>query len=487
MTFFFVMVAKSKTMEPSIKVIGANWCEDTQRVNQFLEAQHIAFEYQELDLSSSSAKVLKETQQGETQIPTVMIGQNAYHNPSNETLGELLGINAEVPRILMYGASWCPDCHRAKAFLKENDIHFQFIDIDQESWAPAELEKINNGKRIIPTFLISDATYANPSNQKLREVLHLPERENQKVYDAAIIGAGATGLSAAIYIQRDRFDSIVLERKNIGGNAYLTEKIENYPGFIEITGPELMKRMAEQARFYGAVIQEGTEVRGFTHSNGYFTIDTTEGEVKARSIVIATGSSYKKLQIPGEQELIGSGVHFCATCDGAFYRDRDVLVVGGGNSALEEGIFLARFAKKVKIIHRGEQFSADRTYVEKLDTIDNIETHLNKTSVEFATTEGNHFAGLKVRDNSDATEEVIDADGAFIFIGQSPNTQSFKKLVELDPQGFVVTQPGTVVTNVEGVFAAGDVRKGATAQVAAATGEGVIAAFAVKNYLRQRP
>lgn len=475
-------------MEPSIKVIGANWCADTQRVNHFLEEQHIDFEYQEVDLSSSSAKLLKETQNGTTPIPTVMVGKNVYHNPNNETLAEVLGINTHVPRILMFGAGWCPDCHRAKAFLKENDIHFQYIDIDQESWAPAELERINNGKRIIPTFLIKEAAYANPSNQTLRELLHVPERDNQKVYDAAIIGAGATGLSAAIYIQRDRFDSIVLERKNIGGNAYLTEKIENYPGFIEISGPELMKRMAEQARFYGAVIQEGTEVRGFARSNnGYFAIDTTEGEVKARSIVIATGSSYKKLQIPGEKELIGSGVHFCATCDGAFYRDRDVLVVGGGNSALEEGIFLSRFAKKVKIIHRGEQFSADRTYVEKLDSIDNIETHLNKTSIEFTTTEGNHFAGLKVRDNNAATDEVIVADGAFIFIGQSPNTQSFKKLVELDPQGFVVTQPGTVITNLEGVFAAGDVRKGATAQVAAATGEGVVAAYAVKNYLRQRP
>jgi thioredoxin reductase (NADPH) len=166
----------------------------------------------------------------------------------------------------------------------------------------------------------------------------------------------------------------------------------------------------------------------------------------------------------------------------------DMANIGGQpGGAVTAACFLARFAKKVKIIHRGEQFSADRTYVEKLDTIDNIETHLNKTSVEFATTEGNHFAGLKVRDNNAATEEVIEADGAFIFIGQSPNTQLFKKIVELDPQGFVVTQPGTVVTNVEGVFAAGDVRKGATAQVAAATGEGVIAAFAVKNYLRQRP
>jgi thioredoxin reductase (NADPH) len=474
-------------MEPKIELLGASWCKDSVRVKAFLETQQIPFTYQEVDISAGSADLLAHSKPNSSVLPTVLIGKKSYDNPSDETLSELLGINAEKPRVVMYGASWCPDCHRAKSFLKENDVRFQYIDIDEETWAPAELEKINSGKRIIPTFLISEGKYANPSNQILREVLQLPERDNQKVYDAAIIGAGATGLSAAIYIQRDRFDSIVLERKNIGGNAFLTEKIENYPGFIDISGPELMKRMAEQARFYGAVIQEGVEVRGFAPGNGYFAIDTTEGEVKARSIVIATGSSYKTLDIPKEKDLIGSGVHFCATCDGAFYRDREVLVIGGGNSALEEGIFLSRFAKKVKIIHRGSEFSADRTYVEKLDSIPNIETHLNQTSLAFETNEDQHFEGLKVRDNETTQESVVKADGAFIFIGQTPNTKLFKKLVNLDERGFVATQPGTVITNVAGVFAAGDVRKGATAQVAAATGEGVIAAYAVKNYLRQRP
>lgn len=202
-----------------------------------------------------------------------------------------------------------------------------------------------------------------------------------------------------------------------------------------------------------------------------------------KTVVISTGSTYRKLGIPGEEELIGSGIHFCATCDGAFYRDKDIIVIGGGNSALEEGIFLAGFCKSVKIVSRSPEFSASETYIEKLNTIKNISTYMNKTSVEFIADEKGTFSSLKTIDNE--TEEVVNltADGVFIFIGLIPNTKPFKDSIDLDERGFIKTN-GLAETSEKGIFAAGDCREGAIAQVAAATGEGVLASYGIRNYLK---
>lgn len=467
-----------------IQLYGTDWCGNTARVRDFLLQHNIDFEAIDLGVSHESAETLEMANDQQLVFPILKINAKKYINPDNDALTALLGINPDF-RVQMYSATWCPDCKRAKAFLQENGIHFQTLDIEELAWAPAELERINNGKRIIPTLLVSGEVHANPSNQKIRAVLGLPERDNKKVYDVAIVGGGAAGLTTAIYAQRDRFDSIVLEKKNLGGNAYITEKIENYPGFMDIRGAELMDKMAEQARFYGAEIREGVEVRGFDKGIDYFSLDTTDGEIKARSIVLAMGSTYRTLRIPGESDLIGKGVHFCATCDGAFYKDKEVLVIGGGNSALEEGIFLTRFAKKVKIINRSPEFKADKTYIDKLPSVPTIETYLDKTPLAFETNADGHFRGLRIQDNASGQQDLITADGAFVFIGLTPNTGTFKKVIQLDERGFVQTQPGSVATNVPGVFAAGDVRQGAIAQVAAATGEGVIASYFVKNYLRE--
>ncbi len=207
--------------------------------------------------------------------------------------------------------------------------------------------------------------------------------------------------------------------------------------------------------------------------------------MRARSIVLAVGSAYRKLGIPGEKELIGVGVHFCATCDGAFYRDKEVLVIGGGNSALEEGIFLARFCEKVIIVHRNPAFSASETYVEKLPSLTNIEIRLNSSPLAFEASGEGAFRGLKIQNNISGEEEFIAADGAFIFIGLKPNTGFLiKSDVELNEKGFIATPAGRTETNIEGVFAAGDCRQGAYAQVAAATGEGVMASYALRAYLR---
>lgn len=322
-----------------------------------------------------------------------------------------------------------------------------------------------------------------PENEELRQVLKIDEVKEERIFDTIIIGGGAAGLTTSIYAQRDRFNTLILEKKTIGGNAFLTEKIENYPGFTSISGPALMDKMEEQARTYGAVIKTGEDVISIDRDKELFSIKTATKSYLGKSIVLSTGSTYRQLGIPGEAELIGSGVHFCATCDGAFYRGRDIIVVGGGNSALEEGIFLAGFCKSVKIIHIQPEFTASETYIEKLASIKNITTYMNKTSLEFVSNEEGVFKGLKIQDNSTKEQELLTADGVFIFIGLIPNTKPFKNLVELDKRGFIKTT-GLAQTSQKGIFAAGDCREGAIAQVAAATGEGVLASYGIRDYLK---
>ncbi|WP_190808834.1 FAD-dependent oxidoreductase [Flagellimonas sp. S3867] len=467
-----------------IKLYGADWCPDCRRAKAFLKENQIDFEFVDVDLDLHATALVEKVNNGKRIIPTVIINGKSYTNPDNSTLANILGIN-EQGTVQLFGADWCPDCRRAKSHLSDNGVNFQFIDVDENVWATETVEKINNGKRIIPTILINEEPHTNPDNATLTQLLALETVKETKVYDVIIIGGGAAGLTTSIYAQRDRFDTIILEKKAIGGNAFLTQKIENYPGFQNISGPELMEKMEEQARTYGAKIATGVEVAGIEIKDHKFYVKTsTSDNYVGRSVVISTGSTYRRLYIPGEEELIGSGVHFCATCDGAFYRDREVLVVGGGNSALEEGIFLSSFCKKVKIIHRSKEFSASKTYVEKLSKIENIETHMDKTILEFLADENGLFKEVKIKDNITKKEQSIPGDGVFIFIGLIPNTDAFKGIVGLNEKGFITTT-GLANTSVEGIFSAGDCREGAIAQVAAATGEGVLASYGIREYLKK--
>jgi len=465
-----------------ILLYGADWCPDCRRAKAYLKENNIAFTFIDVDLDKEATAKVEAINNGKRIIPTLILKGKSYTNPDNIELATVLGIN-DVGRVQLFGADWCPDCRRAKSFLRDNGIHFDFIDVDAYDWATAKVEEINNGKRIIPTILIDDVPYTNPDNVKLTDLLSINIEKEHKMYDTIIIGGGAAGLTTSIYAQRDRFDSLILEKSTIGGNAFLTEKIENYPGFQSISGPKLMEKMEEQAKTYGAAIKTGEEVVGIEKVNGMFSIQTKGTTYSGKTVVLSTGSTYRMLGIPNEEELIGSGIHFCATCDGAFYRDKDIIVIGGGNSALEEGIFLAGFCKSVKIVHRAEKFSASETYIEKLKTIDNISTYMNKTSMAFIPNDDGLFEGLQMKDNATGEESILKADGTFIFIGLIPNTQSFKGIVDLDKSGFIQTT-ALAQTSVDGIFAAGDCREGAIAQVAAATGEGVLASYGIRNYLK---
>ena len=465
-----------------ILLYGADWCPDCRRAKTYLKENNIDFTFVDVDLDKEATAKVEAINNGKRIIPTVIIKGKSYTNPENIELASVLGVN-EAGRVQLFGADWCPDCRRVKSFLRDNGINFDFIDVDTYDWATAKVEEINKGKRIIPTILIDDVPYTNPDNVELTDLLSINVEKEHKIFDTIIIGGGAAGLTTSIYAQRDRFDTLILEKSTIGGNAFLTEKIENYPGFQSISGPKLMEKMEEQATTYGAVIKTGEEVIAIEKRDGMFSIQTKSTTYLGKTVVLSTGSTYRKIGIPNEEELIGSGIHFCATCDGAFYRDKDIIVVGGGNSALEEGIFLAGFCKSVKIVHRSEKFSASETYVEKLKTIANISTYMNKTSVEFIPNENGLFEGLQIKDNQTGEESVLNADGTFIFIGLIPNTQSFKGIVNLDNSGFIQTT-GLAQTSVNGIFAAGDCREGAIAQVAAATGEGVLASYGIRNYLK---
>lgn len=466
----------------NISLYGADWCPDCRRAKAFLANNNIDYNFIDVDLDKEATSKVEAINNGKRIIPTVIINNKSFTNPDNTELASVLGIN-EVGRVQLFGADWCPDCRRAKNFLRDNSINFEFIDVDSNDWATQKVEEINNGKRIIPTILIDGMPYSNPDNSELTKLLSINIKKEHKVFDTIIIGGGAAGLTTSIYAQRDRFDSLILEKRNIGGNAFLTEKIENYPGFQSISGPQLMEKMEEQAVTYGAVVKTGEEVLNIERKNGLFLIKTKSTTYHGKTVVLSTGSTYRKLGIPNEEELIGSGIHFCGTCDGAFYRDKDIIVIGGGNSALEEGIFLSGFCKSVKIINNEPEFSASETYVEKLSSIDNITTYMDQSSVEFIANDKDLFEGLKVRDNQSDEEQIITADGAFIFIGLIPNTAPFKGIIDLDSRGFIQTTD-LAETSVKGIFAAGDCREGAIAQVAAATGEGVLASYGIRKYLK---
>lgn len=467
----------------TIQLYGADWCPDCRRAKAYLKENNISYEFIDVDLDEAATKRVESINNGKRIIPTVIINGKSYTNPNNAQLASALGIN-EGFHIILYGADWCPDCRKSKSFLNDNKINYQFIDTDKNEWSIPIITKLNNGKRRIPTIVINDdIVLVEPSNEELRQALRLDEVKEERIFDSIIIGGGAAGLTTSIYAQRDRFDTLILEKKTIGGNAFLTQKIENYPGFTSISGPALMDKMEEQAKTYGATIKTGEDVVSIEKEEELFKVKTTTQEYLGKTVVLSTGSTYRQLGIPGEAELIGSGVHFCATCDGAFYRNKDIIVIGGGNSALEEGIFLAGFCKSVKIVHILPEFTATETYTEKLNSISNISTHMNKTSLGFIANDSGLFEGLKIEDNETKETETLNADGVFVFIGLIPNTKPFESLIKLNRRGFIQTT-GLAQTSKEGIFAAGDCREGAIAQVAAATGEGVLASYGIKDYLK---
>lgn len=311
--------------------------------------------------------------------------------------------------------------------------------------------------------------------------------ENNKVHDVVMIGAGPTSLAAAVYTAREDIETVILEKGVIGGLAAITDKVDNYPGFPEgIEGMELAENLRKQAERFGATI-ELDEVQSVKKNGDIFELKTAIGEYQAKTVLIGTGSEWKKLGIPGEEEFYGKGVHNCATCDGAFYRDKRLVVVGGGNSSAQEALFLTKFASHIDILIRGDKWKASDVLVHEIEKNDKIIVHFNTTTDEII---GGEVDGLtkviKVVGGQDGKKVDFETDGVFVFIGLRPVTYYLEGSgVELDEYGFIKTDE-KLMTNVDGMFCAGDVRSGATMQIASAVGEGASAALSIREYLESR-
>lgn len=302
-----------------------------------------------------------------------------------------------------------------------------------------------------------------------------------------MIGAGPSALAAAVYTTREDIDTVLYEKGVIGGLAAITDMVDNYPGFPEgVEGMKLADQLQKQAERFGASIEFG-EVSGISVGKDAIKTVIVDGQpVMAKTVLIATGSDYNKLGIPGEAELYGRGVHYCATCDGAFYRDKRLVVVGGGNSAVQETIFLTRFATHIDLLVRSTMKASDVLQRDLQKYIDSgkVTVHLGTVPTEIVATEGKVTHVVAKQGDAEAR---YDTDGVFVFIGLKPNTQFLDGSgVELDEQGLIKTDEH-LETALPGVFASGDVRSGATMQIASAVGEGATAALSIREYLDGLP
>jgi thioredoxin reductase (NADPH) len=393
---------------------------------------------------------------------------------------------AELIRV--YGASWCPDCRRSKRFLGDQRVPFEWHDIEVDPDGVRVVQEHNGGNNIIPTIVFPDGSHlAEPTNEELASKLGLERSAMLHVYDLIVIGGGPAGLTTSIYAARENLRTLVIDSKGLGGQAGVTERLDNYPGFPEgIGGAELADRIVRQAQRYGVELLQAVSVVNISSDGEQVDVETATGDhYHARAALVATGSTYRRTGAPGEEDLIGAGIHFCATCDGPFYDGASELVVlGGGNSGLEEGLFLTEFAEKVTIVQRGDRLTANRLLQDKVLRHDRMEVLLNREVVEFrAKADGSGKLGsIVLRDaTTDGIEELHPA-AAFVFVGLDPNTGFVEGVLDLDERGLIRTGMG-LMTSVPGVFAAGDVRSGSTKQLASAVGEGAAAAIGIRQYL----
>ena len=389
-------------------------------------------------------------------------------------------------KIIVYGAPWCPDCRRSKQFLGEMRVPYEWIDIGQDEAAAKVVREKNNGKQMIPTIVFPDGSFVvEPSNAELAQKLGLALKAKRTFYDLLIIGGGPAGLTAAIYAAREGIEPLVIEKSAFGGQAGVTERIDNYPGFEEgIGGAELAEKIVKQARRYDVELLSAVAVKSLDRLDPYISVTTESGdEYCSHAVIVATGSNYGRLGVPGEDDLIGAGIHFCATCDAPFYKgSKELMVIGGGNSGAEEGLFLSQFTDRVTLVEFMPQLGASALLQEKIRSDPKFDIHTNTQVTEFKGNGKLTAVLAKNRENGETVE--FNPAAAFVFIGLDPNTGFLKDTLETDQWGFIVTDQ-TLQTSMPGVYAAGDVRAGSTKQLASATGEGVTALLMVRQYLQQ--
>ena len=387
--------------------------------------------------------------------------------------------------ITLYGAPWCPDCKRSKQFLGEQRVAYNWVDIDEDEEGRRRVQEVNNGRQIIPTIVFEDGSIlVEPTNAELAAKLGISPKAKREFYDLIVVGGGPAGLSAALYAAREGVETLIIERSGVGGQAGTTERIENYLGFTQgVGGAELADAMRAHAERFEVEILPAQAVTGISVQGDYKMVVTESGdEYCARAMLLTPGATYRRLNVPGEDDLIGAGIHFCATCDGPFYKGQDLVVVGGGNSGIEEGLFLTKFANKVTVLEVRDRLGASQILQEKAASHPQIEIRLSTTVEEF---KGNgKLSSVVVKDVNTEEIEELRPGAVFIFIGLLPNTDFLRGTVDLDQWGSITTGP-TLETSLEGVYAAGDARSGSTKQVVSAVGEGATAALMIRQYLEK--
>ncbi|MEZ0117145.1 MULTISPECIES: thioredoxin-disulfide reductase [Heyndrickxia] len=304
----------------------------------------------------------------------------------------------------------------------------------------------------------------------------------EQIYDVIIIGAGPAGMTAAVYASRSDLKTLMIERGVPGGQMVNTEEVENYPGYESILGPELSNKMFEHAKKFGAEYAYG-DIKGIETDGEYKIVKAGAKAYKALAVIIATGAQYKKLGVEGENELGGRGVSYCAVCDGAFFKGKDLVVVGGGDSAVEEGNYLTRFANKVTIVHRRDQLRAQKILQDRAFKNEKIDFIWNHTVKEIHEENGK-VGSVTLVSTVDGSEKPFKTDGVFIYIGMVPLTKPFENLGITNEAGYIVTNE-EMETNIPGIFAAGDVREKTLRQIVTATGDGSIAAQNAQHYVEE--
>jgi len=408
------------------------------------------------------------------------------------------------PNITVYGAYWCPDCRRSKQFLGEHQIPYNWVDIEQDKAGEQYVLEKNDGKRIIPTIEFADGSIlVEPSNAELAAKLGLKTTAERHHYDLTIVGGGPAGLTAALYAAREGIDTLLIERAALGGQAAATQWLDNVPGFAEgIEGAVYSDQLRRQAARFGVEMLQAQDVVRVRSPANYRCVETADGsQYSAHALLLVTGSRYRRLGVPGEDSYIGAGVHFCATCDGPFYKGLPVAVIGGGNSATEESLFLLKFVERVTLLVRGDRLKASQILQERVLSHSKIDVQFHTEAVEFHG-EGGQLKSVTIKNTQTGATEEIHPASVFVFIGQIPNTDFLPSSgVQTDRWGFIVTghdlahiderlpgyrerEPTFLETSIPGIFAAGDVRAGSTKQVASAAGEGATAALLIREYLK---
>ena len=401
---------------------------------------------------------------------------------------------AEQPVLVEFSAPWCVYCRRLAPALESvteeyrDTLVFGAVNIDDEPEL-ARSEEIE----VVPTLLIYQngqvlgSIVAPESRAQLvafiEETLQHREQEannTEHIYDMIVVGGGPGGYAAALYAARAGLDTVVLEKLSAGGQMALTEQIDNYPGFEDgIDGFSLGEKMKRGTERFG-VETKLTEVLSLDLSGTVKKAETSEGPLFARTIVVATGAGPRELGIEDEQELIGKGVNYCAACDGMFYKNKTVVIAGGGNTAAADALILSRICKKVIVVHRRDTLRATKIYHEPLMKAENVEFRWDSEIIELLHDE--KVIGIRLRNVKTGDETTLTCDGVFVSIGRKPSSELVKEQVEVDPAGYIIADESTR-TNIPGVFAVGDVRTKALRQVVTAVADGATAVHYAEEYL----